>query len=283
MGPNNKYNSLTGFCIFLSIHDGKEIKVVSVATMEVEVHEFDPEGDLFLLFTRQPLGEEGDNFDQVESILPENTKPRPLIAEVLVGDSEDSVTTVATPPIEPELIENDFPEAEIELPAEVRLLVSSRHMRLVSPVFKAMLQSGNFKEGRELSSAGKVEVSLPDDDPDAFIIIMDIIHGRNRRVPKVIDMETLIRIAMLVDKYQMVEAVEAFSDMWIEKLKRDMPPDHYQPVETGQWLGISWVFGKGEEFKVVTMNLERHALAPWYDRGYRYGGLPVPDIIFGSF
>jgi hypothetical protein len=87
---------------------------------------------------------------------------------------------------------------------EICLLVSSKHMSLVSPVFKAMLQHGSFKEGHDLAK-GTAEVPLPDDDPTAFQILLDIIHHRFRRVPKKLDLNTAMEIAILVDKYQVHE------------------------------------------------------------------------------
>jgi hypothetical protein len=35
---------------------------------------------------------------------------------------------------------------------------------VASPVFRAMLQHGNFKEGRDLSTEGRLELQFPEDD-----------------------------------------------------------------------------------------------------------------------
>jgi hypothetical protein len=88
-----------------------------------------------------------------------------------------------------------------------RMLVSSKHLILASPVFKVMLQDC-FKEGQTLRSGGFLDLLLPDDDPAAFCILLDIIHGRNRKVPREIDMGLLAGITILVDKYQLQEVVE---------------------------------------------------------------------------
>jgi len=63
-----------------------------------------------------------------------------------------------------------------------------------------------FKEGHDLAK-GTAEVPLPDDDPTAFQILLDIIHHRYRRVPKKLDLDTVAEIAILVDKYQVHEYV----------------------------------------------------------------------------
>ena len=54
-------------------------------------------------------------------------------------------------------------------------------------------------------------------------ILMDIIHGRTRRVPKTIDLDTLAKISVLVDCYDCVEVVEMVSDIWIKELEQSVP------------------------------------------------------------
>jgi hypothetical protein len=155
-------------------------------------------------------------------------------------------------------------------------------MMLASPVFKAMLQRGNFKEGRELGFTGSVSIPLPDDNPEAFVVILNIIHGRNRAVPRQVSMELMTNISILVDKYQMVEAVEVFSCSWIEDLKIDLPKS-YQPHEreiAHQWVGISWVFGKRVEFKAMTQLIERGSNANLAESIEE--GIPIPEIIISK-
>ncbi|PMD25408.1 hypothetical protein NA56DRAFT_565466 [Hyaloscypha hepaticicola] len=132
------------------------------------------------------------------------------------------------------------------------MLVSSRHMMLASPVFRAMLD-GNFKEGCDLTSNGKVQVPLPDDDPEAFAIVLDIIHGHNRRVPREVELELLTEISILVDKYQIYEAVEFFAESWIEGLNFSLPRDYWrEKKDVHTWIAISWVFDHSSEFKSMT-------------------------------
>jgi hypothetical protein len=73
-------------------------------------------------------------------------------------------------------VESEAGEA-VELFINVHMRVSSKHLIMVSPVFKAMLQRDNFREGQQLGNTGSVEIPLPDDDSDAFLIILDIVHG----------------------------------------------------------------------------------------------------------
>jgi len=56
-------------------------------------------------------------------------------------------------------VESEAGEA-VEPVFNVHIRVSSKHMMLASPVFKAMLQHGNFKEGCELGTHGTANVPL---------------------------------------------------------------------------------------------------------------------------
>jgi hypothetical protein len=128
----------------------------------MELQTFDPEGDLILILIQQSEEEdtrpEGDTDDTLGS--------SDEISPILTDDFASSNTLVQYPTCNPK----SEPEKEI------RMLVSSRHLMLASPVFKAMLQHSNFKEGQELHVNGKVEIPLPDDDPEAFKILLDIIQ-----------------------------------------------------------------------------------------------------------
>lgn len=166
---------------------------------------------------------------------------------------------------------------------EVNMLVSSKHMELASPVFKAMLQRGGFREGNILGTAGSVEVPLPDDDPRPMVILLDIVHGHNRRVSRKVKSRTLASLAVLADKYQMVEALEPFSRTWINRLKSKLPTDYI--TTDGEklffnWMEISWVFGRAGEFKAMATLLERGGSA---NLDKAMGALAVPIIIIGQW
>ncbi|KAM3075120.1 hypothetical protein ACMFMG_007422 [Clarireedia jacksonii] len=160
---------------------------------------------------------------------------------------------------------------------EIRMLVSSKHMKLASPVFKAMLRKGNFKEGLEFGSTGKAEISLPDDDPHAFAILINIIHGRTRQVPREVDLDLLSRISTLVDKYQIHEAVEIMSDRWISLLESTIPEEFTDDLQT--WLSISWVFEKSRIFREVTKIAERQSRGRV---GEDRDDIPIPDRVIDA-
>lgn len=155
--------------------------------------------------------------------------------------------------------------------------VSSKHLILASPTFRSILGPG-FEEGQRLRTEGSTDLALGDDDPDAFEILLNIIHGLTRKVPRSITLETLTKLAVLVNYYQMHEAVELFSDTWIDNLvKEGLPQSHSS--ETVRWLVIAWVFHKPIEFRAVSRVIEfgcDETLEDDFDES-----LPIPTPVIG--
>lgn len=174
----------------------------------------------------------------------------------------------------------DEAQDEEELPGDVRMQVSSKHISHASPVFKAMLGSG-FKEGTALQTDGNVEIALPDDDPKSFAVLMCIVHHCNRRVPKSLSLLELSKMAVLVDKYLVHEAVEVFSDIWIDRLRESLPTRCSD--ELMHWLCISWVFEQPKEFEAVTRIAQRDGTHNFEQPLMLFRSLPIPSAIIGNY
>ena len=125
---------------------------------------------------------------------------------------------------------------------------------LTSSVFKAML-SRHFKESVVLKEQGLLEICLPEDSPSVLLILLNIIHGHIRKVPRSIDIGSLLKVATLVDKYEFHESAQLFSDIWIEGLKKHKPTSMCGDVMS--WLCVSWVFKRPIEFREMTHIAER--------------------------
>ncbi|KAI1941983.1 hypothetical protein LOZ66_001464 [Ophidiomyces ophidiicola] len=203
-----------------------------------DVHRLDPEGDVTLMLTR-------------------------LMAYV---DGPDMVTEG---PVSDMRVKIEIDNIMIE--EEVLIHVSSRHMTLASSVFRAMLQQ-QFAESNTLSLTGRVDIALPDDDPDALLILLNIIHGRVRKVPLRVDLSTLTQLAILVDKYDVHEAVELFSTFWFDNLKSTIPSHFTNDVPA--WICICWVFNRPEEFSIVTRLALRQG-----KQAIPLGELPIPSAV----
>ncbi|PGH07768.1 hypothetical protein AJ79_06156 [Helicocarpus griseus UAMH5409] len=196
-----------------------------------ELLNLDPDGDVMLKMTRYLEFEDlSDLGDEVEGTL---TQQRPSAAKdtslKLLGKSRS--------------------DDVLAYEQEVLVRASSRHLILASSVFRAMLQR-KFSESNTLNKTGSVEISLPDDDPDAFLILLNIIHGHIRKVPAELDVDTYTQVAVLADKYDVHEAVELFSNFWFDKLKLSIPQTYTEDIPG--WICICWVFNRPQEFKHVT-------------------------------
>lgn len=159
-------------------------------------------------------------------------------------------------------------------PSEIRMRVSSRHLILVSSVFERLLK-GAFAESHSLRSTGTLEIRLPEDAPKAFEIILNIIHGHTKKVPRKVAIELLTQICVLVDKYRFDEVAMIFTDMWFENLRRSSPVSFTMRLLS--WICVSWVLRKEEMFKRVTK------LAVSESDDHLDSDLPIPGSIFGWY
>lgn len=131
----------------------------------------------------------------------------------------------------------------------LRIKVSSKHLALASRVFKNKLQFSNLRAARQ--SDGRVHLRLADGfHPAAVSIVINAIHGRGSKVPRNVDLETLAHIALFVDRFQLLDAVEVYADRWISNLERADPDTvGRDPIP---WIYISHVFRHGDIFKEAT-------------------------------
>ncbi|KAJ9605296.1 hypothetical protein H2200_009953 [Cladophialophora chaetospira] len=148
--------------------------------------------------------------------------------------------------------------------------VSSRHLALASEVFRVMFDGG-FKE--RIGPGQPIRrVPLPDDDAKAMMILLGILHGLSGRVPKTIRLRTFVKIGILVDKYQLQEAVEVYVDRWFQPLWD--AAEYETCAGLAKWIFLTSAFNLDSEFKMMT----------WYaiyrgDQSIYDHGLPLPAAI----
>ncbi|KAB8295028.1 hypothetical protein EYC80_006975 [Monilinia laxa] len=179
---------------------------------------FDTKGDVLLIFTRRSEDEETGKGSPIKSSIPKRKSPH---------DASNTIT----------------------------ILISSRHMALASPVFDAMLAHEKFKEGFELKTSPKVEITLPDDDPIAFEILASVIHHRNKSIPKSVSFKLLTNLAALTEKYLMHEALHIVSQLWVDNVSTDhssLPSGQADLRKICPSIFISWVFGNQHGFNICT-------------------------------
>lgn len=109
-----------------------------------------------------------------------------------------------------------------------KYIVSSNTMRLISPVWRAML-SGRFKEGTETNT-----IPLPEDDHKAFEYILNLAHFKYDVLWEP-DVHEISNIAKLCDKYDMIHLCRFRTSAWHDKLKAT--------AHRRELMAYAWIFG----------------------------------------
>ncbi|KAK8036899.1 hypothetical protein PG994_015396, partial [Apiospora phragmitis] len=154
--------------------------------------------------------------------------------------------------------------------AGIRMRLSSSHLSLASPIFKKMLL-GSGRESTCVSGSGHL-IDAEGWDDDALRILMHIIHGRTRSVPRSVDLETLAKIAVLVEYYECHEVVEIVTSMWIDQLKGRLPQEYCRDLVL--WCLISWVFSQADLFQAATQIAVNKCQGPLPTLD-----LPIPEML----
>ncbi|KUJ15851.1 uncharacterized protein LY89DRAFT_670390 [Mollisia scopiformis] len=155
---------------------------------------------------------------------------------------------------------------------EFHMLVSSKHLKLASPVFRAMFQPG-FLEGQILQSQARAQIDMPDDDPEAFGLLMNAIHGLSSKMPITVNLKTLTALALVVDKYQS-EATFPYAQRWCLVLGDAFDWKNAPMSGIVSWLCICWVFKMPQSFKMVSRVAERRSSSR-----LKAVDLPLPEIV----
>ncbi|KAG5916199.1 hypothetical protein E4U42_007775 [Claviceps africana] len=177
-----------------------------------EYHELDPDGDIVLHLRHITPG----FFDWVDDDDDEQPVGWPATADV--GDVES-----------------------------VSFKVSSKHLILASPYFRAMLCGGwkesitsvkrgenedNSPRGRvgelvESGQDGLIEnTALPETtasrwDRRVFLLLLNILHGHHHDVPSRVDLHVMIRVAIMVDYYMCHDATAFFGNVWLDHINNN--------------------------------------------------------------
>ena len=109
--------------------------------------------------------------------------------------------------------------------------VSSNAMRLASPVWRAMLSPQNgFKE------ATSGEITFPDDDPQALLVVLLACHLRFQDIPEQLKFTDLVNLCVLCDKYDCVTLLRPWLSAWMASWKSSVGKTGYEG-----WVFIAWV------------------------------------------
>ncbi|KAI8962919.1 hypothetical protein F5Y11DRAFT_170767 [Daldinia sp. FL1419] len=209
--------------------------------------ELDPEGDVLLTLhnPKAPFAVWDDKWYE-KTASSRTEQPISRHQDSNIHEADPQTQTIEPVKIEPELSTLDQP---ISPSPTVQFILSSKHLILASEYFKNSLR-GPWKEATSASSDGRRHVDAYDWDDDAMLLLMRIIHGHNYKVPYTITLETLARLAVLVDYYQCNEVVTVWLSIWLSRMTQ---PEHNSfGRDHILWILVSWVFEKGPKFVNAT-------------------------------
>lgn len=153
----------------------------------------------------------------------------------------------------------------------LKIRVSSKHLTLASSYFRQRL----VPETADHRPVEKDVVPACVEDVDALLIMLDIIHGQTRKVPRLINFKKLFMIAVLVEHYECVEAMEAFAEVWTENLKGEIPLKYSEDLV--KWIGIAWIFRLESLFQKTTRTAIRRCTGP-----ISAMDVPIPLALIGE-
>ncbi|KAE8364047.1 hypothetical protein BDV27DRAFT_129048 [Aspergillus caelatus] len=188
----------------------------------------------------------------------------PTSHDYRVIDPDYDIILIVTP--KPTASSDPKPE-----PKATRFKASSKHLTLTSKYFKGRLNSP-WPEGEELKQKGIVELDIPDTDPEAFEVVLNLMHCRTKLVPREVELPLLTQIAVVVDYFDCHEALGLYPESWVNKL-RDSVPGMFC-ADAINWIFIAYVFGEADIFSCVTRLAQAQGLGTFDTRQ-----LPIPKKI----
>lgn len=165
---------------------------------------------------------------------------------------------------------------DIKRAPEYSFRVSSEHLALASRVFRTMLFEGP-PESEQLVPDGRLSHSVKRENIPTFELLLRVIHGRFKSVPRTINLEILTSVAILVDEYELHEAAFFFCLTWVEYLKDSMPQRAGSDLLC--WIFISWSLKRPVEFRNATRIAERESIGR-VDENYETC-FTIPNKIIG--
>lgn len=152
------------------------------------------------------------------------------------------------------------PEGDVALEFdEERLLVSSKVLSLVSPVFAAMFKP-QFKEGIQchLTSEEPSTIPLPEDDAKTFVLFCKIVHHRSDEIPQELDISSLENLAFICDKYHCKGAITNCSILWLQKLVEAVPRRDFNRL-----LLVAYILDLPESFSIISWEILKLEVGPF--------------------
>ncbi|KAG7406199.1 hypothetical protein LZL87_014131 [Fusarium oxysporum] len=166
--------------------------------------ELDPEADDLLILQRPNL--QPAQALKEQHVLPKKEKAEPSTTASPQTKGKKKIKT----PTDLDKVTSLQPYQESGDPNEIEFRVSTKHLCIASPVFGKMIK-GSFQESQP-NDKGFLEIRASDWNTWALLVLLDIIHGHHRQVPRKLDLDTIAQIGLLVDYYACLEIIEVSFD-----------------------------------------------------------------------
>jgi hypothetical protein len=115
-------------------------------------------------------------------------------------------------------------------------------------------------------------------DPEAFRIVMNIIHAQFSEVPDQISLGMLTNVTVIADDLDCRDSVRHFAKSWLEELNEDIDLNvEYDSISCARNIFISWFFG----VKDVLQWACRKAIF-WSSNISSSFGLPIPPHVLSE-
>jgi len=202
--------------------------------------------------------------------IPEDSSALPLNNGSTAPAEASSATQHTPPPIAPE------EPGELE-EQSIHYHVSSRHLMLASPTFKRILAKEGFAESIRNDVDGLYHMVAHDWDPEAFLIVLRIVHGRNKQVPREVTLEMLAKIALLKDYFNFGEALDVFIEIWVRSFPEACLPTTYCR-DLVLWTWVAWAFDIEKHFKEATAIAIKQCT-----ESLQTMDLPIPEVVSGMY
>lgn len=168
------------------------------------------------------------------------------------------------------------PDELIDLTPKIyNIRVSSHAFKQASRVWRAMISGGTWKE------SSMAVIKLPEDNPDAMLLILRIAHLHFDHVPTTMEQDELYHVAVLCDKYDCIGLLRPWAHSWTKD--RWLSFGLYEPGV----LIIAWAFGldavlRQEVVKVVRESKATDGQALVLDSGHDLTSEVVLSVVLGE-
>ena len=221
-------------------------------------HELDPKGDTILV-----LRNANAPFAVWDDPKRENVASQAAASETTqIAESSSQDETTTDPPA---------PQPE---PPHIHFRLSSRHLILASRYFEKMME-GPWSESGTIPSFESPRIVYADDwDEQVLLILMKIVHGRSREVPRKLDLEVMAKFAVLVDYYQCLEITDIYVETWLRRLPKISGVYDRQLILR---LAVSWIIPEKNALGDIAQVIVNQCTGP-----IRTLDLPIPQAVVGE-